>query len=131
MLRLLAQFARRARPDASLFLVAALLAFWAMPLAGGAAVATSAHPYEAVLLLLSAENSAPQTLHLGAAIPLEAPPASQSETPLTSKATAHCGAFRATQTPPAPTLIRARRTHDLSATAVARLSGIQTNVRLN
>ena len=131
MFGFLAQFARRARPDASLFLVAALLAFWAMPLAGGAAVATSAHPYEAVLLLLAAENSAPQTLHLGAPTSLEASPASRTETPLVSKATAHCGAFRAAQAPTPPTHLRARRTHDLSATVIARLSGIQTNVRLN
>jgi len=131
MFSLLAQFARRARPDASLFLVAALLAFWAMPLAGQSALAATPHPYEAVLLLLAAENSAPQTLHLGAPIPLEAPPASQPETPLVSKATAHCGAFRAPQIPLPPTHIRARRTHNLSATVIARLSGIQTNVRLN
>lgn len=129
MFSFLAHFARLKRGDASLFLVAALLALWAMPLSGGAALAPNAHSYEAVLLLLSAEGSAPQTLHLGAPVHLEAK--SNDEAPLLSQATAHCGAFRPSSSPAIPQTIRARRTHDLSATVIARLSGVQTQVRLN
>jgi len=131
MFQFLAHFARLRRPDASLFLVAALLAFWAMPLASQSAVVSSAHPYEAVLLLLSVEANVPQTLHLGAPAQFETQDKHQSETPLVSKATAHCGSFRVAYAPTTPRKIRARRTHDLSATVIARLSGIQTNVRLN
>ncbi len=131
MFRFLAHFARLKRGDASLFLVAALLALWAMPLAGQSAIASSSHSYEAVLLLLSAEAGAPQTLHLGAVAPLEAQSKSNDETPLLSQATAHCGAFRPSSSPLTPPAICARRTHDLSATVIARLSGVQTQVRLN
>jgi len=131
MFGFLGHFARFKRPDASLFLVAALLAYWAMPLAGQAAMASSAHPYEAVLLLLGAENSAPQTLHLGAPTTPQPRETNPQEAPISSKATAHCGAFRASLPPATPSQIRARRTHDLSATVIARVSGIQTNVRLN
>ena len=130
MFGFLAHFARFKRGDASLFLVAALLAFWAMPVvAGQTAMASSAHPYEAVLLLLRAEGNAPQTLHLGA--PLQCEAKSNDETLLLSQATAHCGAFRSSSSPITPPTIRARRTHDLSATVIARLSGVQTQVRLN
>ena len=131
MFQFLAHFARLRRPDASLFLVAALLAFWAMPLASQSAIVSSGHPYEAVLLLFSAEASAPQTLHIGAPTPLETHGKTSSETALLSNATAHCGAFQAATSPATPQTIRARATHDLSATVIARLSGIQTNVRLN
>ena len=131
MFQFLASFARLRRSDTSLFLVAALLALWAMPLAGQAALAPNAHSYEAVLLLLSAEANAPKTLHLGAQTQLEAPPKQSDETLLVSQATAHCGAFRSSSSPTTPQTIRARRTHDLSATVIARLSGVQTQVRLN
>jgi hypothetical protein len=129
MFQFLASFARLRRSDTSLFLVAALLALWAMPLAGQNTFAPGVQSYEAVLLLLCAETNTPQTLHLGAPLPLEAK--SKDETPLLSQATAHCGAFRPASSLATPQTIRARRTHDLSATVIARLSGVQTNVRLN
>lgn len=130
MFQFLASFARLRRSDTSLFLVAALLALWALPLAGQNTFAPNTQSYEAVLLLLSAEANAPQTLHLGAATLLETR-AKPGEDILASKATAHCGAFRPASSPTTPPTIRARRTHDLSASVIARLSGIQTNVRLN
>ena len=131
MFSFLAHLARFKRSDASLFLVAALLAFWAMPLASQSSIASSAHPYQAVLLLLSAEANAPRTQHLGAPVHLEAETTSPDETPLPSKATAHCGAFQTPNSPETPSSLRARRTHDLSPFAVEQLSGISTNVRLN
>lgn len=131
MFSFLAHLARFKRSDASLFLVAALLAFWAMPLASQSIVSSSAHPYEAVLLLLSAEAGAPRTQHLGAPTHLEAETATPDEKPLLSSATAHCGAFQTPNSPETPRRLRARRTHDLSTFAVEKLSGISTNVRLN
>ena len=133
MFSFLAQLARFKRSDASLFLVAALLAFWAMPLTSQSALASSssAHPYEAVLLLLSAEANVPRAQHLGAPLHLEAETKAPDETPLSSKATAHCGAFQTQSSPETPGRLHARRTHDLSPFAVEQLSGISTNVRLN
>ena len=135
MFSFLAQLARFKRSDASLFLVAALLAFWAMPLASQSIItsSSSAHPYQAVLLLLSAEANAPRTQHLGAPLHLEAESETQTpdETPLSSRATAHCGAFQSPNSPETPSRLYARRTHDLSPFAVEQLSGISTNVRLN
>ncbi|BCM89146.1 hypothetical protein IAD21_00990 [Abditibacteriota bacterium] len=131
MFSFLAQLARLKRGDASLFLVAALLAFWAMPVANQSVIASSTHPYQAVLLLLSAEANVPRTQHLGAPIHLEVETAAPDETPLLSTATSHCGAFQTPNSPETPGRLRASRTHDLSAYAVAQLSGVSTNVRLN
>lgn len=133
MFSLLAHLARFKRGDASLFLVAALLAFWAMPGTGQSTLVSSGHPYEAVLLLLSAEANVPRTLHLGAPFQLEREDESTTpdETPLASSATAHCGAFKPSHSPETPIQLRARRTHTLSAPEVAQMSGVATNVRLN
>ncbi len=131
MFSFLAHLARFKRGDASLFLVAALLAFWAMPVASQSALASSTHPYQAVLLLLNAEANAPRTLNLGAPTHLEAETLAPDESPLLSSATAHCGAFQTPNSPETPRQLRARRTHDLSAYEVAQLSGVSTNVRLN
>ncbi|RYX86683.1 hypothetical protein EON83_00445 [bacterium] len=131
MFSFLAQLARLKRGDASLFLVAALLAFWAMPVASQSIIASSAHPYEAVLLLLSAEANAPRTHHLGAPTHLEAENLTPDETPLLSNATAHCGAYQHPTSPETPRRLTASRTHNLSAFEVAQLSGVSTNVRLN
>ena len=131
MFRFLAQIARRARPDASLFFVAALLALWAMPMANQAVFAANPPSVEAVLLLLSAEANAPRTAHLGAPTAPETPRTAAAPPLLASVATAHLGAFAASPPPETPQTIRARRTHDLSATVIARLSGVQTQVRLN
>ena len=131
MFSFLAHLARFKRSDASLFLVAALLAFWAMPLASQNVVASSAHPYQAVLLLLSAEANAPRTQHLGAPVHLEAETQAPDETPLLSSATAHCGVHQPPHSPITPGRLCARRVHNLSPFAVEQLSGISTNVRLN
>ncbi len=128
MFSLLAHLSRFKRDHASLFLLTALLALWAMPMTGQAASPQSNH---AILWLLATEARAPQTQHLGAQTSVETQDTSRDETPIVSKATAHFGSFQVASSPTTPRKISARATHDLSATVIARLSGIQTNVRLN
>lgn len=126
-----AHFARFKRVDASLFLVAALLALWTMPSVAQTTLAPNSSQTQAILFLLASEAHAPRAMHLGAPTLFETQTPERDEAPLESKATAHCGAFQVAASPATPRTLRSGRTHELSAHVVARLSGVQTQVRLN